>query len=153
MVAINVAKVFSRTFNLKNWLGILVVNVYGNWNGSVGEDTAAGNGGAGSAPAPVHASDAAKALVSNSKSTSIGAGGTHTTGNGTTAGSNGANVERSATTADVALNAPTKLVQAAAKSPKVMTAVAAGSTGVLLILAAVMLMLAAGAFSLERKIK
>ncbi len=45
-VAANVVNILGSHLNLKHWFGVLVVNVFGNWFGSVGQDTAAGNAAA-----------------------------------------------------------------------------------------------------------
>lgn len=42
-VASNVANLFGSHLNLTKWFGVLVINVFGDWTGSVGDDTAAGN--------------------------------------------------------------------------------------------------------------
>jgi hypothetical protein len=44
-VASNVANFFGSTLNLKKWFGVLIINVFGDWTGSVNEDTSAGNEG------------------------------------------------------------------------------------------------------------
>lgn len=41
-VATNVANIFNSTLNLQKWFGVLVINVFGDWYGSVNDDTAAG---------------------------------------------------------------------------------------------------------------
>lgn len=41
-VASNVANLVGANLNIKNWFGILMINVFGNWFGSVGQDTTAG---------------------------------------------------------------------------------------------------------------
>jgi hypothetical protein len=42
-VATNVANIVNSSLNLSKWFGVLVVNVFGDWIGSVNKDTAAGN--------------------------------------------------------------------------------------------------------------
>lgn len=42
-VAANVLNISMSNLNLTNWFGVLFINVFGNWTGSVGVDTAAGN--------------------------------------------------------------------------------------------------------------
>lgn len=39
----SVANIVNSSLNLKNWFGVLVINVFGDWFGSVNENTAAGN--------------------------------------------------------------------------------------------------------------
>ncbi len=41
--SVNVVNMASSVFNLSDWFGILFINVFGNWNGSFGIDTSAGN--------------------------------------------------------------------------------------------------------------
>ncbi len=42
-VGVNVANITNSTFNLSNWFGVLFINVFGEWKGSFGVDTAYGN--------------------------------------------------------------------------------------------------------------
>jgi hypothetical protein len=42
-VATNIANIFGSQLNFKHIFGILIINVFGTWTGSVGVDTAAGN--------------------------------------------------------------------------------------------------------------
>ena len=56
-VATNTANIINSGINVKHWFGVLVVNVFGDWFGSVGDNTSAGNvvsGGKGSG-SEVHA--------------------------------------------------------------------------------------------------
>lgn len=41
-IATNIANIFGSQLNLTNWFGVLVINVFGDWTGSVAEDTEAG---------------------------------------------------------------------------------------------------------------
>lgn len=43
MASANVLTMINSSMNLSGWLGILFINVYGNWHGSFGIDTAYGN--------------------------------------------------------------------------------------------------------------
>jgi hypothetical protein len=40
--SVNIANLINSTFSLSDWFGLLFINVFGGWNGSVGVDTAAG---------------------------------------------------------------------------------------------------------------
>ena len=40
--SVNVMNLANSSFNLSDWFGILFINVFGNWYGSFGVDTAAG---------------------------------------------------------------------------------------------------------------
>jgi hypothetical protein len=56
-VATNTANIINSGINVKHWFGVLVINVFGDWFGSVNDNTAAGNsivGGKGSG-SEVHA--------------------------------------------------------------------------------------------------
>lgn len=41
-VATNIANIFGSQFDLNKWFGVLVINVFGNWTGSVADNTSAG---------------------------------------------------------------------------------------------------------------
>lgn len=41
--SVNLANFINSKFSLSNWFGVLFINVFGNWTGSFGVDTAAGN--------------------------------------------------------------------------------------------------------------
>ena len=41
--AVNILNVAGTNINVSDWFGVLFINVFGNWNGSFGVDTAAGN--------------------------------------------------------------------------------------------------------------
>ena len=45
-IAINVGNIINSDFSMSDWFGVLFINVFGNWVGSLGVDTAAGNTGA-----------------------------------------------------------------------------------------------------------
>jgi hypothetical protein len=49
-VGVNIANLANSSFSLADWFGVLFINVLGNWNGSFGVDTAAGNNPAPEAP-------------------------------------------------------------------------------------------------------
>ncbi len=42
-VAANIANISNSTFSLANWFGMLFINIFGNWSGSFGTNTAFGN--------------------------------------------------------------------------------------------------------------
>jgi hypothetical protein len=53
--AVNILNMTSSKLNLSNWFGVLFINVFGNWTGSFGVNTAAGNTPTTSATAPAQA--------------------------------------------------------------------------------------------------
>ncbi|HSX47035.1 MAG TPA: hypothetical protein VLF87_03555, partial [Patescibacteria group bacterium] len=55
-VGVNVANIVNSDVNLSDWFGILFINVFGNWMGSFGVNTAAGNPATPSATAQTNAS-------------------------------------------------------------------------------------------------
>lgn len=57
-VATNIANIFGSNLSFGGLFGILIVNVFGSWTGSVGVDTAAGNGASGG---PISAATVAQA--------------------------------------------------------------------------------------------
>ncbi len=42
-IAVNVGNIINSDFSISDWFGVLFINVFGNWVGSLGMDTAAGN--------------------------------------------------------------------------------------------------------------
>ena len=42
-IAVNVGNIINSEFSISDWFGVLFINVFGNWVGSLGMDTAAGN--------------------------------------------------------------------------------------------------------------
>lgn len=42
-VVANITNISNSTFSLSNWFGMLFINIFGNWNGSFGTDTAFGD--------------------------------------------------------------------------------------------------------------
>lgn len=64
--AVNLANISNSQFSLSDWFGVLFINVFGNWNGSFGIDTPAGDNPALGKGAAVFA----EALKTNSQRTS-----------------------------------------------------------------------------------
>lgn len=66
--AMNILNLAGSNLNLSSWFGILFINVFGNWNGSFGINTSAGN----PAPTPVATTQAATtSSVGNSMGTTF----------------------------------------------------------------------------------
>lgn len=158
-VATNIANIFGSALNLKKWFGVLVINVFGDWTGSVGDNTAAGNGSA---------SSATSASSTSSTSGGSGSGSGHTTAAGSISHSSlgtgsasnakpgsGVNINSAATSPNVSTgNQGGSLVGALAASvhtPQAAAKTAAKATGLLIVLTAIMLLLAGGAYRLERR--
>ncbi len=153
--ASNTANIVNSVLNIKHWFGVLVINVFGDWFGSVNENTDAGNlpasataGGQGSGPAAAApgvsslAAGAAAALMPSS----VAASGAHL----------GSMASIVAGTAAVTGGAGAVLAATHAAAP-VVTAVAAAAKGngmnLLFIISALMLLLAGATFSVERRLK
>lgn len=75
-VATNVANFVGSTLNLKKWFGVLMINVFGDWNGSVAIDTPAGSKVSQTTNAPTATNSSAQVKTSTaSSSKSTGSGG------------------------------------------------------------------------------
>lgn len=144
-VASNVANIFGSQFSLKKWFGILVINVFGSWFGSVGQDTEAGN------PVVVAPTNPlAQLLTGGAQQTVASAFGGNYFDNSNTQGSN-------VTPAINAVNGSgpgLTQVLAATSSPSVQVAKAAANGTMLLLIGAAVLMLLAGLMmGVERKLR
>lgn len=86
-VASNVANFFGSTLNLKQWFGVLIINVFGDWTGSVNENTSAG----GEEGQPVNAlsqgEQQSTATSTRSNTQGLGSNNVAATGGGTGGGS------------------------------------------------------------------
>ncbi|HUC87115.1 MAG TPA: hypothetical protein VMR75_02195 [Candidatus Saccharimonadales bacterium] len=154
-VASDVANFFASTLNIAHTFGILFINVFGSWTGSVGINTAAGNpvassggaGGLGGGLAAVFAQ--VQGIPGAASGGSSGSGGQGTTAGGSTATGSGASSSIGSSTASLAGTALT----AVAESPSAAIKTATKTTGLLLVLAAVTILLAISSFGLERKLR
>lgn len=140
-VATNVANVVNSAINVKHWFGVLVINVFGDWFGSVNQNTAAGD-----LPA------APQGPSSNSGAAQLAAVAATAHGAGVGFGNSAAAVTQ---TAASAANATAGTVLAAAT--QVPTTVASlahkGAANLILFGSAFALLLAGALFSLERKFR
>lgn len=140
-IASNVANITNSVINVRRWFGILIVNVFGNWFGSIGHDTEAGN------PQPI-------SVVSQPLTAPATPVATH-------AASFTSNVLNSAAAAGIAQStvvaapAANSSVQVlAAKSDTTLVAKSAAKSVTLLVeLAAAVMLIAAALMSIERKLK
>lgn len=135
-VASNIANIFGSHLSFKKVFGILLINVFGSWTGSVGVNTAAGN--------PV----VVVPLASVSTPGTATVAGTATSGQA--ANTNSGNTSVSAVNAGSQNNQALVSAQLHAEQAKGVS----DSRGVMLIfgIVALILMAAAGMFSLERKL-
>ncbi|MBW3538525.1 hypothetical protein KY386_03480 [Candidatus Parcubacteria bacterium] len=158
-VVSSVANLFNSSLNLKNWFGVLVVNVFGDWFGSVNRDTPAGT-----PPAPeatpltatgLTAADSrgGSAVVTGSATGSDAAA--SATVRGSSGGVGGGSLSGAGIQADLIDNAgDAKVASASQTADQAKTAAAKSrATGLLLLLMAVSLMAAAGLFKLDSKLK
>jgi len=148
-VATNIANIFGSQLSLTHWFGVLVINVFGNWTGDVNKDTAAGesaatgSGGAGNSAATAGGGSAPATFAQLGSSSGSGSGGGIV--------GNLSSVAAHLNAASPALGG--NALVAAVHSPQTAAKAAARSTGILLVLAAITLLLAGVFFGLERKLK
>ena len=149
-VATNIANIFGSQLNLKKWFGVLVINVFGDWTGSVADNTSAGN-------SPVTSSGNGKggvvsARTASSQYNSNPGSGSHTS----TVDTSSQSIHESAVSSDVSSAQPQVTpnpfisIKTAAKVPSPETKAAAQATGVMLLLGAVAMMLAAAGMRAEK---
>ncbi|HSX41442.1 MAG TPA: hypothetical protein VLF21_02305 [Candidatus Saccharimonadales bacterium] len=134
-VASNIANIFGSHLSLKKWFGVLVINVFGDWTGSVGEDTAAGN--------------AISSAQSQSASPTTTGGNVvvHTLSNSNNQSTGGGSVGGGSTNSSKA----SVQILAARTGHVVDTKKATGDTALLLEIAAGVMLLAAGLGALDRR--
>lgn len=145
-VAANVVNIMGSNIDLTNWFGVLVINVFGNWFGSVGKDTSAGTLGVGGSTLALSLpSSATTTKKSNNSSTfsplSINSNGTPLAG-GT--GGSASSVNDAGTKIKLASASNVARVAAAKKS--------ASGTSMLFILTAVVLLGSGGMLTLSRRL-
>ncbi len=145
-VSSDIANIFGSALSIGHTFGVLFINVFGSWNGSVGVNTVAGTTTPGSGSAAPSVAAAAP-LVSLVQAVAGGHGFASSLAGGSGTGSGG----------DVSATSPTattlNAVKAAAVTPQAAAKAAASTTGLLTVLAAATMLLAGGAASLERKLR
>lgn len=151
-VSTNIANIFGSQFNLNRWFGVLVINVFGNWTGSVADDTSAGeNGSSNLYTTQTNANRVESTTSSSSTSTrsQIGEDQNITSENsqGNSSIQNSENVETKATLSGVQRAAFAAAVNRQLESKK-----ASESVGLLTGLAALTLLLAGASLQLRRKL-
>jgi hypothetical protein len=62
--AVNILNIAGSNLNLSDWFGVLFINVFGNWNGSFGVNTAAGNTQATTSASPETSASASNQFAS-----------------------------------------------------------------------------------------
>ena len=140
--ASSVANIFNTVMNVKHWFGVLVINVFGDWFGSVNENTSAGSA------APTLATGAAAAGVAT-PSTMPKVGLLSLVNAGAAA-----NVNATATTASVAPATPQVLTAAAHQtSPKAVAAAQSRDMSLLFGLSAVIMLVAGALASIDSRLR
>lgn len=149
-VVSNVANMFNSHLNLTGFFGILVVNVFGDWNGSVNKDTAAGEtesaGGTSSAQVSSAGQGGGNGVSQTWRSGASGSQGGGVSGN-TGSGGNTSTINSNSSNSKVlaAKNAVNEATQAAAAQTK--------SVSLYLILGAVFSLLGAAFYGMERRMR
>lgn len=151
-VAANIANIFGSQLNLRKWFGVLVINVFGDWNGSVGKDTAAGSG------AGMQSGQDSTGFIAGMKAVSqqlLGTvGSPYYSANASSAqGGLAAPIESDGMMVAASQATPTSVMVAAAQLPKLTQGAkgAAQVTGLLILGAAIAFMVAAAGLALERR--
>ena len=149
MVATNVANIFGSSLNLSNWFGVLVINVFGDWKGSVGENTEAGN------IQTVFAGffsvkDELTSVFVSSKSSQT------SQGNGFSSSSSAVSVSSDSSlslTEESNVSSSGESVVASLQEENLMTKAGNNKAETLFLIAAIAMMLAAASFGAERKLR
>ncbi len=149
-VSTNIANIFGSQFNLNRWFGVLVINVFGNWTGSVADDTSAGESASNLLNSQQQRTATTKETIIQTNSMYDGQRNnsqfiSNTGGNSSL--QSGSNVE-SGTTTNLTPNA----VFAAATNRSLDTRQVADSAGLLAGLAAAALLMSGAAIQIRRKL-
>jgi hypothetical protein len=152
--ASSVANIFNSVLNVKHWFGVLVINVFGTWTGSVNENTAAGNGAGGMGSGPQEQLMAAVTPTQASSGT-----GWRAAGSGAVSTMGGMGGGQAVSGTDMAVKAAAvggvgAVLAAAAQAPSQTAAIASSNNiSFLFIVSALILLIAGALFSLERKLR
>lgn len=147
-ISSNVANILGSSLNFTHTFGILFINIFGTWTGSVGENTAAGNAGSGGGTALATSNNQPSIFTPAGLAAWISGPSSQNQGNGNNTGS-----AQAGTTSNNASFAGGSTIVAAAHTAQVAAKQAAQNTALLALLAAGVMMMAAAAFALERKFK
>ena len=153
----SVANLVNTGLNIKHWFGVLVINVFGDWFGSVNDDTAAGNApltggmGAGSSATPAHTTTGlAKGSVKGLSTAASTGGGS--------IGNTSAQQTSFAPQGSFAATTPNPIddvvaVAAHSAAPLTAAATAPKNMNIIFIGSAIMLLIAGALISIERRLK
>lgn len=143
----SVANLMNTALNIKHWFGVLIINVFGEWTGSVNENTSAGNAPVAASQSTQHQSPAAAALSKALKTFSAPLAKSGTL--------NSAAVVPAAVTSVATGGATGQVLTAAAHVPATVATVASHNTDMtwLFIVSAVLLLLAGAASQIEHKLR
>jgi hypothetical protein len=149
----SVANIFNSVLNVKNWFGVLIINVFGNWLGDVNQNSGAATGTPVPSPKTTTTTTNGPLVKVQTAGTTSGTGtgvttnngsGTQTTSNSSTAGSNvssntGNSVLGKVLAADTATGSP--------------VGTSATSQNVMFILSAVVMLVAGALATIDKKFK
>jgi len=142
--ASSVTNIFNSVLNVKHWFGVLVINVFGNWFGDVGDNSSAGDQP--QTPAP----QTAGALQTAAAMPQVGLVGLFTGGGSPAANNVGGG------SSQVSSNGGGKVLTAAAEQPAPINAKEAAKSrdmSILFILSAIVMLVAGALTSIDRKLK
>jgi len=142
----SVANLMNTALNIKHWFGVLIINVFGEWTGSVNENTSAGDAPVAAVPTTQHQSLAAAAMSNALRTFSAPLSKTNTLSSAAVA---------PAVVTSAASGATGQVLTAAAHVPAAVATAASHNTDMtwLFIASAVLLLLAGAASQIEHKLR
>lgn len=150
-VATNIANIFGSQFNLNKWFGVLVINVFGNWTGSVADDTSAGESTSSNLLGSSHENNHAGGITPINSISSSGSSVLDTVNNPSANILTRSSNSPSTIAADTTKNSIPKSVFAAVANKQLDAKQAANSAGLLPGLAAAALLMSGAAIQIRRK--
>jgi hypothetical protein len=147
-VANNAANIVGSNINASNWFGVLFINVFGTWNGSIDNGTPTSSDTSSTTPSAMPTGIVA--LVASVPQVSQPS--TSDTFAGSGSGSQDVSNQSAPTTSVGSINTNNGVKMSASNIPAA-TAASTKSTGFLFMLSAIVLMIAAGLAGLERKLR
>jgi hypothetical protein len=150
----SVANIFNSALNVKNWFGVLVINVFGSWTGDVGDNTAAGN--APSTPAASGDTTTQAAAVPQVGLLAFMGSGSSSASSGSGADGSGTGGQVAGDSTQVGGSGDAKVLTAAAEQPAPLSAAAVAKgkdESILFVLSAMVLLVAGALMSAERRLK
>ncbi len=150
-VGSNVANIFNTGINLRRWFGVLMINVLGDWTGSVNKDTSAG-GYSTAAPSVNSSSNGSGTNTSSQAVSSLRSTNQATSSQSSSGSSTG--VGRASNTNSIVTAAPAVRVAAAKQISRALDSGKRNPFGTVLLLGSILCMLTAAALmGIERKMK